>query len=251
MKNIFIINMNYGYLMDKYINKISYLMYYKFINNLICWKTDVFNDTLINNIKGIFESYCGYDYDIIKLDGVDDEDPEQFFKRNIVELDDKNTEIYNKITDIINIFKEYDFSLNKLTESNTRFLDTINNFIHNQKIIDEVLDKEDKFIQLLKKYLRRTELAEKIGILQYYYLRDNKIIIELNTVLDNIDKYEPKSSEVCIISYMLMGMLNLENIRSNILEFISKDKIKEKMNELSAKLPALIKYKLMDIIDIL
>ena len=42
-----------------------------------------------------------------------------------------------------------------------------------------------------------------------------------------------------------MGMLNLESIRSNILEFISKDKIKEKMNDLSSKLPPLVKYKLI------
>lgn len=244
-------------LMDKYINKNgSYMMYYKFITNLISWKTDVFNDTLIKNIKSVFKSYCGYDYDIIRLDGVDDEDPEQFFKRTIVELDDRNTAIYNKITDIINIFTEYDFSLSKITESNNKFLETINEYINNPKSLTElnITETENSNIvykKLLQRYLRRTELAEKLGILEYYYLRDSNSITSLTSVLDQVITYEDKSNEICVISYMLMGMLNAEDIRTKLLDCISKENIKEKMEKLSSKLPALIKYKLMDILDVL
>jgi hypothetical protein len=239
-------------LIDKYMNsRTTYMMYYKFINNLINWNTEVFNNTLIDNFKTVFKSYCGRSYDIIKLDGIDEEDPEQFFQPAVVELSERDTAIYNKITEIIELFQEYDFSLTKIAESNTYFLNTINNYISNVEILK--IEPNDEFKKLIIKYIRRVEMGERLGLLWYYYLNNNASLNDIITVLDNmvLENSSYQGNNLSVIAYILMGVLNSSDILQKVLEIINKDNLKVKLENMSVKLPAQIRYKMMDIIDLL
>jgi hypothetical protein len=258
--NLDIIKEKYNYyqielwkiLIDKYMNsRTTYMMYYKFINNLINWNTNIFNTTLINNIKSLFKSYCGHSYDIIKLDGIDEEDPEQFFQHVIVKLSDRDTVIYNKITEIIELFQEYDFSLTNISKCNNEFLITINNYIiDTENIKNEPITEYKK---LITKYINRVEMGLRLGLLWYYYLQGNKCLEGINNLLDSIiyENGNYKENDLSFIAYMLMGILNSESILSKVLEIITKDELKIKLEKISSKLTPQIKYKMMDILDVL
>lgn len=237
-------------LIDKYINsRTNNLIYYKFISNLISWDTEVFNKTIISSIKAVFKTYCNYEYDIVHLDGVDDEDPEQFFKPSITELDERNTMIYNKIGEIITIFTEYNFSLIKIKESHTQFLTTINDYVNNCNSITEEPITEYK--KLIQKYTRKDELGEKFGLLEYKYLVNTNNLDNINYILDNLLQFKDKSHNLTVMAYMIMGMLNNKDILTKILQVINKEELQEKIKKLSSKLAIQVKYKMMDIIDLL
>lgn len=238
-------------LIDKYMNSRStYMMYYKFINNLISWNTELFNKAVLADIKSIFQSYCGHSYDIIKLDGVDEEDPVEFFKPAIVELSDRDTAIYNKITEIVGIFKEYDFSLHKISDCNTEFLASINNYIIDVSTL--TTDPATDFKKMITKYIRRDEMGERLGLLWYYHLLNSKSLSSINTVLDDVNEGERYTGQhLSVVAYMFMGILNNGNMMEKVVSVINKDDLKTKIENISTKLPAQIRYKMMDIIDLL
>jgi hypothetical protein len=238
-------------LIDKYMNSRStYMMYYKFINSLINWNTELFNKTILTDVKAIFKSYCSHNYDIIKLDGINEEDPIEFFKPSIVELSDRDTAIYNKITEIVTIFKEYDFSLDKIKECNTEFLYSINYYIDDISSLN--IEPINDFKKMITKYIRNDEMGERIGLLWYYHLLNSNNLSFINNVLDSLntsDKYN--GQHLSVVAYMFMGILNNSDMMENIILYINKDELKDKIENISKKLPAQIRYKMMDIIDLL
>jgi hypothetical protein len=234
-------------LIDKFMNSKNYIIYNKFINNLINWNTDIFNETIIDNIKKIFKTYCGHKYDIIKLDGINEEDPEQFFQPAIVELSERDTAIYNKITEILDIFEGYDFSFTNISNSNKKFLESINLYSLDVSVLSE---KENIYYKMITKYIRKEELGERLGLLLYYYNVSNNSLDKLNKFIDYSLTLEDKSKNISVISYMIMEILNNEERKEKILQVINRDELTDKLNKLSAKLPTLIKYKMMDVLDL-
>lgn len=248
--NMSLINEKYchyqGELWKLLLNKIiltNNILYYKFARHLCIFDSKEFNISLISNIKNIFKKYSDYNYDKIQLeDEIDDEDPEQFFKGYITDISQKDQMIYNKIKEIIKVFQDYDFNLSIILNKDIQFNESIIMYLGNTETREE--HKTD--IEFIENCISKGK-ANMIGtILAFHIINEKKWKEYILTVMTKLCKEEleinHKNGEI------ILGIFEYSDIFT-IYNKNEKEEIKTNLLFISKKLPSMIKYKMLDVIE--
>ena len=208
------------------------IIYYNFINKLCSWNTKLFNETLIENIKSIFKLYCQHNYDQIYLGEINDEDPKQFFSKYITNISEKDKLIYNKITEIVEIFNSYNFSLTKIKYYNQELNIELIKYIENKENSEYFSNFIDNYITEFNSKINGVKLGYILGF-ENYFIDFDKIDIKNNNIL-----------------YLIIGMFSNEKFVQS-LSIENKKQYFDKLTIIKSNVISFIKYKIMDILDII
>lgn len=256
----------YEIILDKYMlggnNK---NIYFNFIKHLESVDTILFNEKIISKIKELFHKNSGIDYDTVNLNNDNDEDDEnpltffQIDKSPSITNDQKL--IYSKITNLITIFEEYDFSLNGIKKINKSLIESIELLLSDTKQFISEIDNKDndniniREIQYINNNIKRNEsYAEHFGsyyslyLFNYYNADYNNIInyfIEWNNDLECPDM-KPYFN---LKSYFFLGLFPVDGIQNIKITNENKEFIKNSFTKLKKSMCRLVKYKILDIID--
>ena len=222
-------------------------LYFKFILHLCKLETNDFNIKLIENIKNVFKTYCHYNYDTIQLGDIDDEDPVQFFQSVITELEPKETKIYNKIGEIIDIFKDYKFDLSVIINNEININESLCVYLAE----GEIIKQQETFINYIKNLFQRdTSKGSVLGnILSIHLLSNTHLKQNIMGILENIASGKISLNDEK--GYILLGIFELKETINSV--FTAEDiiDIKNHLSVISKRLPSIIKYKMLDVLDIL
>lgn len=237
-------------------------IYYVFLQNLITWKTEIFNQSVINNAKSVFKTTTGYNYDIIKLDGVDDNNAKEFFTTTITELNERDTMVYNKVVELIAIFKEYDFMLSEINSSFKKMNVSITDFMYG---LEPEINNE--YHKLIANWIRKPNSGPNLGYLLQQYIISSIInnnnsnnncditiqvfINILNNIVDNDINDVDIIDKVVLTDKgnILLGLFDFSETDKQYINDNMKDKFKEKLEIIKNHLPSIVKYKMMDVIS--